>query len=74
MTIGLAIWLIFKTVVLAFIALLMAALAVCFFVGSIAMPERAPKRWLPPALLGTGLGCTIAFVFVASALARIIMA
>lgn len=75
MTIGLAIWFMFKTIALSLAALLVAALAISFLVGGgMAVHEDVRPRFLPATLIAAGLGFTGLFVVTAGALAQAIMA
>ncbi|MCI4588624.1 hypothetical protein MOK15_00680 [Sphingobium sp. BYY-5] len=75
MTIGLAIWLIFKTLALSLAALAFAALAICALVGGVlAAHEDVRPRWMPSCVLAIGLLSTMVCIAMMNRLAQVILA
>ncbi len=73
MTIALAIWLIFKSILLTLAAIFFAIVAFCASIGGILSADDTAPRWLCPALLAVALVNILAAVLTMGGVAQIVL-
>jgi hypothetical protein len=75
MTIALSTWFLFKPLALLLAAMVFGAIAISLLIGGgLAALEKEHARWLPGAVLVTGLVFAGGFIITMNALAQVIMA
>lgn len=73
MTIALAIWLIFKSILLTLQAVIFSGVAFCALVGGVLAADGVEPRWLCPTLLGVGLVMVLAAALTMGSVAHIFL-